>query len=88
MISNTNHERPLIDYPTNWGYKVIGDDIDKLLQAIEEIVKGFKYEITPSNISKGGKYYSLNLTVVVISEEIRDRLFRELDNHPDIKLVI
>ena len=88
MILDSNDKRPIIEYPTKWDYKVIGEDIDKLLKAIEETVNGLEYEITPSNISKGGKYFSLNLTVVVLSEVMRNRVFRDLDDHPNVKIVI
>ena len=88
MILDSNDKRPIIEYPTKWDYKVIGEDIDKLLKAIEETVTGLEYEITPSNISKGGKYFSLNLTVVVLSEVMRNRVFRDLDDHPNVKIVI
>lgn len=88
MILDSNNKHPVIEYPTKWGYKVIGEDIDKLLKAIEETVAGLEYEITPSNISRGGKYFSLNLTVVVISEVLRNRVFRDLDYHPNVKIVI
>jgi len=88
MILDSNSKRPVIEYPTKWDYKVIGEDIDKLLKAIEETVNGLEYEITPSNISKGGKYFSLNLTVVVLSEVMRNRVFRDLDDHPNVKIVI
>jgi len=88
MILDSNSKRPVIEYPTKWDYKVIGEDIDKLLKAIEETVNGLEYEVTPSNISKGGKYFSLNLTVVVLSEVMRNRVFRDLDDHPNVKIVI
>ena len=88
MILDSNDKRPIIEYPTKWDYKVIGEDIDKLLKAIEETVNGLEYEVTPSNISKGGKYFSLNLTVVVLSEVMRNRVFRDLDDHPNVKIVI
>jgi len=88
MILDSNNKQPIIEYPTKWDYKVIGEDIDKLLKAIEETVTGLEYEITPSNISKGGKYFSLNLTVVVLSEVMRNRVFRDLDDHPNVKIVI
>jgi putative lipoic acid-binding regulatory protein len=88
MILDSNSKQPIIEYPTKWDYKVIGEDIDKLLKAIEETVNGLEYEITPSNISKGGKYFSLNLTVVVLSEVMRNRVFRDLDDHPNVKIVI
>ena len=88
MNLDSNNKQPIIEYLTKWEYKVIGEDVDKLLKAIEEIVNGLEYEITPSNISKGGKYFSLNLTVVVLSEVMRNRVFRDLDDHPNVKIVI
>ena len=88
MILDSNSKQPIIEYPTKWDYKVIGEDIDKLLKAIVETVNGLEYEVTPSNISKGGKYFSLNLTVVVLSEVMRNRVFRDLDDHPNVKIVI
>ncbi len=80
--------RTVIEYPTKWEYKIIGNDVDKLLKAVEGAVPGLEYEITPSNISKNEKYYSLNVTVVVSSEVVRDLVFQKLSEHTDIKLVI
>jgi len=88
MMNNPNKRKPVIEYPTKWGYKVIGTDVDKLLKAVEETTSGLNYEVTPSNISQGEKYYSLNVTVIVPSEAVRDLVFRKLNEHPDIKMVI
>jgi len=88
MVNGPNKRKPVIEYPTKWGYKVIGTDVDKLLKAVEEATPGLKYEITPSNISKGEKYYSLNVTVIVPSEVVRDLVFQKLSDHRDIKMVI
>jgi putative lipoic acid-binding regulatory protein len=88
MMINPNGERPKIEYPTKWDYKVIGENIKSLIHAIEEIVDGYDYDLTPSNISKGGKYYSLNLQVLVDSEIIRDLIFQKLDENPSVKMVI
>ena len=88
MMNDPNKRKPVIDYPTKWGYKLIGTDVDKLLKAVEEATPGLKYEVTPSNVSKGEKYYSLNVTVIVPSEVVRDLVFRKLSDHPDIKMVI
>ena len=62
--------------------------MDKLLKAVEVATPGLKYEVTPSNISKGEKYYSLNVTVMVPSEVVRDLVFQKLNEHSDIKMVI
>ena len=88
MMNNPKKNKPVIEYPTKWEYKIIGNDVDKLLKAVEGAVPGLEYEITPSNISKNEKYYSLNVTVVVSSEVVRDLVFQKLSEHTDIKLVI
>ena len=88
MMNDPKKNKPVIEYPTKWEYKIIGNDVDKLLKAVEGAVPGLEYEITPSNISKNEKYYSLNVTVVVSSEVVRNLVFQKLSEHTDIKLVI
>ncbi len=87
-MNDPKENKPVIQYPTKWGYKIIGDDVDKLLKAVEEAAPGLEYEITPSNISKNEKYYSLNVSVIVSSEMVRDLVFQKLSEHTDIKNVI
>jgi len=87
-MNDSEKRKPVIEYPKKWGYKIIGTDVDKLLKAVEEATPGLKYEVTPSNISKGEKYYSLNVTVMIPSEVVRDLVFQKLRVHPDIKIVI
>lgn len=88
MIFNEENNKPRIDYPCNWSYKIIGDNIEQMVTAVEEIIKDIEYDLTPSNISRKGKYFSLNISVVVPSELVRDLIFQGLSNHPAIKFVI
>ena len=85
---NLENKKPEINYPTKWEYKIIGSDVSKMIEAVESIVVDLEYDLIPSNISKKGKYFSLNISVLVPSELIRDKIFRELKNHPAIKFVI
>jgi uncharacterized protein len=80
--------KPDIDYPTEWQYKIIGSDVDEMLSAVAESIKGLDYEVSPSNVSKNEKYFSLNISVVVPSEVVRDIIFQNLAKHPAIKIVI
>ena len=81
-------KRPEIEYPCEWAYKIIGTNIEKILEAIEIAVSDMKYNITPSNISKKGKYFSLNLLVTVPNETIRDIIYQKLNSSDPIKIVI
>jgi uncharacterized protein len=86
MILDSN-QRPEITYPCEWSYKIIGNNVDKILEAIEIAVSGLKYDVTPSNISKNGNYYSLNLTLTVPNEVVRDLIYQKLDTSDSIKIV-
>ncbi len=88
MILGSGNKRPQIDYPTEWEYKLIGSDVDRLLKAVEEVLPGLKYEVKLSNVSRNEKYYSLNVLVTVTSEALRDIIFQKFSNHPEVKFVI
>ncbi|GAB4287628.1 MAG: hypothetical protein Kow0098_04450 [Ignavibacteriaceae bacterium] len=88
MIFNTENRRPEIDYPCSWSYKIIGSDVNEMLEAIESACSGMNYDVTPSNISRKGNYYSLNLTLVVPNEVVRDLIYENLQNSPSTKFVL
>jgi putative lipoic acid-binding regulatory protein len=88
MFYEFDSQRPQIDYPCEWGYKVIGTDVDKILFAIEEAAFGLKYSVTPSNVSKNGKYFSLNFIIEVPNEVVRDLVYEKLKKNPYIKIVL
>ena len=88
MNSELNEKRPEIIYPCSWDYKIIGTNIDKMLEVIEEAAGEHPHDVTPSNISLKGKYFSLNLKVTVPNEIIRDIIYQKLGDSPFIKVVI
>jgi putative lipoic acid-binding regulatory protein len=59
-----------------------------MLSAVAESIKGLDYEVSPSNVSKNEKYFSLNVSLIVPSEVVRDIIFQNLAKHPAIKIVI
>lgn len=88
MNSEANDRRPEITYPCEWSYKIIGTDIQQILDAIEEAAGDLSYDVTPSNISKHGKYFSLNLKLTVPNETVRDIIYENLNKNEFIKFVI
>jgi uncharacterized protein len=88
MFLNTNFERPEINYPCEWSYKVIGTDVEMILAAIDDASCGIEYDVTPSNVSKNEKYYSLDVTLEVPSEFMRDFIFQKLKDSEHIKIVL
>lgn len=88
MILDSNSKKPNIEYPCNWDYKVIGTNVDEMIKAIELITEGMDYKISPSNVSSKGNYFSLNLTVFVTSEAIRDIIFVKLEANEFVKMVL
>ena len=81
-------KRPKITYPCKWGYRIIGEDGEALKAAVTDILGERKYDLSFSNISRKGKYISLELTTVVETEEVRNRIFGALQAHPAVKVVI
>lgn len=88
MILDSNSKKPHIDYPCNWNYKVIGIDVEAMIKVIEETVGGMEFDISSSNVSSKGKYFSLNLKVFVTSEAIRDIIFAKLESSEFIMMVL
>ena len=88
MILDSNSKKPKIEYPCNWDYKVIGRNVDEMIKAIELITEGMDYKVSPSNVSSKGNYFSLNLSVFVPSEVIRDIIFVNLEANEFVKMVL
>ncbi len=88
MILGNGNKKPEITYPCEWTFKVIGDDVESMILAMEEAVRDFNYEITPSNISKKGKYFSMNLIVSIISDEERYLIYDLLSKSDSIKYIL
>jgi uncharacterized protein len=81
-------EKPDINYPCSWVYKIIGTDMGALKKAIATVIGTRDILITPSNTSSGGKYTSLNVEVVVSDDETRLKYYQHLKNHAAVKVVM
>lgn len=81
-------KKVVIKYPCNWNYKVIGRCEVKLTEAIKSITLNRECKITPSNVSKNGKYKSLNSDILVFSDEDRLEIFEFFKTHKDVVMVL
>ena len=93
-MNNANNQKPKIEYPCQWGFKVIGTDEETVHVAIRNCLSECLDEddrpvdIGGSRVSGGGKYVSVGLTVEVLNEEERNIIFQALADRPEIKMVI
>ncbi|MCD6026059.1 MAG: hypothetical protein K0R08_578 [Solimicrobium sp.] len=82
----------LIEYPSNFPIKIMGEMHDTFAQTILNLVllhdpdfDAAKMEMRPST---KGKYLSITVTVRATSREQLDNLYRALSNHPMVKVVL
>lgn len=91
ILDDQTPKKPEINYPTHWGFKLIGRDKEALLKCIKEIMKevGEKEHICSlGNASKTGKFHSYNASCSVDTEEERNRIFKYFEDHSDVDMVI
>ncbi len=79
---------PIIQYPREWSYRIIGTDEGALRQAASESLGSLAYGITLSNQSQGKTYLSMNITVTVETEAMRDQIFSALEKHPAVRFTL
>lgn len=82
----------LIEYPSKFPIKVMGEKVEGLVHAITSITLQFDPDFDASTVelreSKGGKYLGVTVTVTATSREQLDELYRTLSTHPMVKVVL
>ena len=88
ILDGNTCAKPDIEYPCEWGYKIIGTNKAALEACIFEIVGKRAYKTKGGNTSSKGKFHSLNMTCKVESQKDRDEVFKAFSDHKDVKMVI
>ncbi|NOZ90800.1 MAG: DUF493 domain-containing protein [Epsilonproteobacteria bacterium] len=88
ILDDKTDKKPKIEYPCDWGFKIIGTDKEKLKACVSDIMAHRDYKCRDGNISKNGKFVTLNANCEVSSQEERDELFKAFQDHNDVKMVI
>ncbi len=88
ILDDKTQEKPKIQYPTNWGFKLIGKDKKALLACIKEAMGEKKHLCSLGNTSRTGKFTTYNASCSVESEEERNKIFKYFEAHSDVNMVI
>lgn len=85
-------QESLIEYPSLFPIKVMGEKVDGFVHAVTQIAERFDPAFDAGTIelrpSKGGKYLGVTITVTATSREQLDELYRTLSTHPMVKVVL
>ncbi|HLD24250.1 MAG TPA: DUF493 domain-containing protein [Sulfuricurvum sp.] len=88
VIINDETQKLELTYPCRWCYKVVASERAGIEIAALEIFCEREYSLIPSNTSRGGKYISMNLELLVHNEDERTYFYETLKAHPHIKMVL
>lgn len=82
----------LIEYPSPFPIKVMGEKVDGFVNAVTSIARRFDPAFDATTVelreSSGGKYLGVTITVTATSREQLDELYRTLSTHPMVRVVL
>jgi hypothetical protein len=81
-------EKPLINYPCMWNYRVVGADGDLIRKGITDKLQEIRHTVSDGNTSSKGNYVSINVDVFVHSEEQRCAITPLLREIATVKIVL
>ena len=88
----TDEKTTLLEFPTSFPLKIMGEARDNFTQVIVDIVRKHAPDYDPASIemrpSKQGKYLGLTCVIQATSQMQLDALYRELSTHPLVKMVL
>jgi len=89
-VENINdiEQKVLIQYPCSWQYKIITLHEEHTKEAVLDVINERLHTLTHSKSSKGGKYISMNLELLVHNEEDRNFIYEALKAHHKTKMVL
>ncbi|MDX2347109.1 MAG: DUF493 domain-containing protein [Legionella sp.] len=82
----------LIDFPTDFPIKIIGEATAEFEMAILDIARQHHPELLDAAIqrktSAEGNYLAITITIHAVSQARLDALYTALSKHPDTKMVL
>ena len=80
--------RPQLDYPCEWGYRVIAGQESHIRLAIRQAFGGHPVKVGELRRSAGGRWCSVSVDTTVDNEEQRHAFFDRLRQCAGIRLVL
>lgn len=91
-MKHISPEESLIEYPSKFPIKVMGENVDGFVHAVTLVAKNFDPDFDAATVemrpSSGGKYLGVTITITATSREQLDELYRTLTTHPMVKVVL
>lgn len=84
----THRNRPMIEYPCEWKFRVLGEAEPRLREVIADVLSDRPHEVTAGNVSSGGKYCSVEAAAEVLTEADRDRIFAAMASSEGVRAVV
>lgn len=85
-------ETTLLEFPTDFPVKIMGERRDDFAQAMVELVQrhapDFRPEMVEMRVSSKGNYLSVTCTVRATSKAQLDALYLEITAHPWVKMAL
>lgn len=81
-------QNPEIEYPCQWGYRIIGPSEEQLCLAAKKAVGDKEHALTVTNRSSGGKYVSMSLWTTVTNEDERTGILKRLQGSKAVRIVL
>ena len=88
MDHETSEGRPQLDYPCEWGYRVIAGQESHIRLAIRQAFGEHPVRVGELRRSSGGRWCSMNVDTTVDSEAQRHTFFDRLRQSAGIRLVL
>ncbi len=88
MASESKARRPMLSYPLEWEYRVIGADEVAVRAAISRVMGVRAHRVAESVKSRAGRWVSVHVELVVHTEDERDQLHADLVADPAVRLVM
>ena len=88
MDHESSEGRPQLDYPCEWGYRVIAGQESHIRLAIRQAFGGHPVKVGELRRSAGGRWCSVSVDTTVDNEEQRHAFFDRLRQCAGIRLVL